>query len=432
MIYIVLGFTLLVAIFLFPPLISASKAGLKSVSNSFDIRKQQLKSDYQFRLKELSRRFKAEDFTEEEYNQLREELDQETASSLESISTLKTTPRTTRGYMAFIFGLLLVLSIAVITYWSFGDPDLIKERRELTELLQRNPAALEDLKQQAIKKQTMESVKKLLLAARIKLDLQPHDPSVWMNFAEIQERLGRYQLAVDALRKTLELEPKNIDVKLYLAQVLTKLKTDVARKQSNALIQSVLRTDPENEKALLSQGFNAFTEGDYAVSISSWKKVIAKRKPGSEVIKLLERSIKTAELKLVEAAKLQNQNNNVDANENPTEGVKVVISFAKEIKDQLTGKETIFVFAKAATGSPMPLAVVRFPIGKVPESIILDDSKAMRPALKMSLFDDIYVSARISKTADAIAKEGDITVKSEKISAPFNGQVINIKFRKSN
>lgn len=429
MILVVAGFTLLLMVFLAPPLISKRKKDIQRVSDSFDIRIQQLKSDYQFRLKELSRRHKAEFFTEDEYQQIRLELNDETASSLESVESLKTLPKTTPSITGFLFALIVVITIAVLSYWKFGQPELVDERSELLSLLEQNPKALDYLKQQASKQGDIKAVKQLLLAARMQIDLKPLDPSAWMGYADIQSHLGRYEIAVNAMQRAMQLDPANNDIKLALAQVLPKLKTDFANREAEILIERVLRDEPDNERALLTQGFTAFSSKNYKLAISVWEKVVAKRNPQSKAVQLLKRSIQTAKMKM---AGLEGQSDNSSAvTLNSSKGVKVVVQISPEVSQSLTGNETLFVFAKAASGPPMPLAAVRFPLKSIPEEIVLNDKNAMRPALKMSQYKDIYVSARISKTGNAIAQPGDITVKSDPITAPFSGQTIYIKFIKS-
>jgi cytochrome c-type biogenesis protein CcmH len=70
-------------------------------------------------------------------------------------------------------------------------------------------------------------------------------------------------------------------------------------------------------------------------------------------------------------------------------------------------EDTLFIFAKAVDGPPMPLAVVRKKVSDLPVEVILDDSLAMMPSMKLSLFDQVQVNARISKTGNAIAQSGD-------------------------
>jgi len=67
------------------------------------------------------------------------------------------------------------------------------------------------------------------------------------------------------------------------------------------------------------------------------------------------------------------------------------------------------VFARGQNGRPpAPLAVKRLNASDLPVQITLSDADAMVPQFKLSLFEDIEVTARVSKSGDPIAQAGDM------------------------
>jgi cytochrome c-type biogenesis protein CcmH len=56
----------------------------------------------------------------------------------------------------------------------------------------------------------------------------------------------------------------------------------------------------------------------------------------------------------------------------------------------------------------MPLAVVKKQVKDLPFAFKLDDSMAMRPGLELSAFPRVVVTARVSKSGNAMPTAGDL------------------------
>jgi cytochrome c-type biogenesis protein CcmH len=84
------------------------------------------------------------------------------------------------------------------------------------------------------------------------------------------------------------------------------------------------------------------------------------------------------------------------------------IALAPALSNKVPAGATLLVFAKADGGPPMPLAVLRVPGATLPLEVVLDDSLAMMPAMKLSRFDRYLVTARLSKAGMAQAASGDL------------------------
>ena len=97
---------------------------------------------------------------------------------------------------------------------------------------------------------------------------------------------------------------------------------------------------------------------------------------------------------------------------------------------QADADATVFVFAKAVKGPPMPLAVQRVKVRALPALIKLDASMAMMPGIGLANFDQVQVVARISSSGIANANPDDYEVRSAKIDMTDATPVIKVTIRK--
>jgi len=81
-----------------------------------------------------------------------------------------------------------------------------------------------------------------------------------------------------------------------------------------------------------------------------------------------------------------------------------------------SAEQSVFIYASATRGPPMPLAVVRLSVQDLPTTVVLDDTQAMIPTMKLSSFDDVTIGARVSKSGNPIAQTGDWFNETESVS----------------
>jgi cytochrome c-type biogenesis protein CcmI len=91
-----------------------------------------------------------------------------------------------------------------------------------------------------------------------------------------------------------------------------------------------------------------------------------------------------------------------------TARITVKVALNPKFKNRVGPKDTVFVFAKAAQGPPMPLAIMRLTASQLPASVTLTDGMGMVPNVTLSQFPQIVLGARISKSGNAMAQPGDL------------------------
>ena len=88
--------------------------------------------------------------------------------------------------------------------------------------------------------------------------------------------------------------------------------------------------------------------------------------------------------------------------------IEVILKLSPELAARAKPDDLVFIYAKAVTGPPMPLAAARKQVKDLPLTIILDDSMAMMPQMKLSSFSEVVVGARVSKSGSPSAQSGDL------------------------
>jgi hypothetical protein len=107
----------------------------------------------------------------------------------------------------------------------------------------------------------------------------------------------------------------------------------------------------------------------------------------------------------------------------PVHSITVTVTLSPALAGKAAPGDTVFIFARAAQGPRMPLAIVRKQVRDLPVTVTLDDSMAMMPNMKMSSFPELVIGARVSKSGDAIPKPGDLEGYAPPLKAGAGGPV---------
>ena len=247
-----------------------------------------------------------------------------------------------------------------------------------------------------------------------RLEKEPQNAQAWVILGRIQRALARNEEADVALQKALALELNN-DVMIERAGVLVQKNNGSFKGEPWAIINSVLKSDPQNSNALLLAGSAAFSESRFKDALVYWEKVYGllpasspDRRGLAEAIDKARDSLGLPPLSPVLAgnapvtvgamAKLESDG---------TERLSGRVTLASELAAQVSPNDTVFIYANAAEGPRMPLAIIRTTVDKLPYDFMLDDSLAMQQQMKLSQVKSVMVRARVSKTGNAMPQAGD-------------------------
>ena len=185
------------------------------------------------------------------------------------------------------------------------------------------------------------------------------------------------------------------------------------------LVSRALELDPGNLKALALAGTAAYERKDYAKAAELWSRMLPLVPQGSEDARAIGENV-------AEARKLAGIGEPTRKSETAAAGVRGVVRIAPGLEAQVRPDDVLFVFARAAEGPPMPLAVLRKRASELPLEFSLDDSMAMAQGLQLSAFPKVIVTARVSKNGAATAQPGDLQGASAPVANDARGVTVTI------
>ena len=248
----------------------------------------------------------------------------------------------------------------------------------------------------------------MIKALSARLEQNPNDGKGWAMLARSYAVMGRYNEALPAYEKAANLIQNDPVLLVDYADVLAAVNGKNLQGKPLELIQSALLIDPTNIKGLNLIGTAAFQAGDYTHAVSYWEKLLQLLPPDSPIAKQINTSIANARAQ--EAGK-RPQSLPAQGEAQPATGgaqIAGVVRLSPALAGKVAPTDTVFVFAKAASGPPMPIAVIRAQVKDLPQKFILNDSMAMMPTMKLSNFQEVVVGAKISKSGNATPQSGDL------------------------
>jgi len=429
-------FVILLAIILLPSQLSAQTSALDDVKTSLNVRMEQLKKDFQFRTKELSRRLKSADLDDDEWQKLNDELQTETQSSIDTTRIASESDNTNSSWIFALVLMAAVIALSFVLYQYSGFYEQVEKKIEISKLLEDDPLTIEKLSKKVTSVKTQDALYDLYQALRVSVELTPSDLDAWRDLASFNTDYGRISEAKAAMKVAMNIEPDNLILKIDLAQILLTSKDQKDLFRSRQLIQDVLKQQPENKNALFLLGQNSFQFGMFQRAINNWNELLKITEADSPLATMIQKRIKGTKQLITESKNEAKKAKSEAKTDNPvkttdtaavTEAKLLVrLSIPEAIRSGLSGKETLFIFAKAVNGPAFPLAAIKTTVDSYNKEITLSDSDAMQPQFAISQFDEVKIVARISKKGAPTASKGDIQGESSVIKKPFPESAITI------
>jgi cytochrome c-type biogenesis protein CcmH len=286
------------------------------------------------------------------------------------------------------------------------------------------------------------------LAAR--LEKEPDNVDGWVMLARTYYSQRRFEEAAKAYEKLTGLLPGEPSLYADYADALAMAQGRKITGKPLELVKKALELDPNQWKALAMAGTEAFDRKDFKGAVEYWERLKVSS-AGEPIAQQIQGSID-------EARRLGGLPPSPDAGTAPVAAAKGMpapaatakatpapatatkptaaagagtnvsgtVALSAELKTKAGPNDAVYVFARPADGSKMPIAITRAQVKDLPLKFTLDDSTSMSKDIKISGFQEVIVAARVSKSGSAMPASGDLEGITKPVKVGSSGLAVTI------
>ena len=247
------------------------------------------------------------------------------------------------------------------------------------------------------------------LALRTKLDQSGDDEVAWMLLGRVAMSLNEFDMAMQSFDKVLKMNPDNKQVLISYSQVLLMEGSDANMSRAATMLSRVLKAEPTNIDAISLLALIAYERKDWLQAKTAFEVLLASMQQNDPRYSMIAERIAEIDAHLNN----EQQVTNTKLAEASNSEISITVDLDSALADSQPQNGTLFVFAKAASGPQMPLAVVKMTEYSFPLTVTLSDSNAMVEGLNLSSVDKIILTARLSKDATVVTSSGELEGKSD-------------------
>ena len=362
-------------------------------------------------LNELQADLEAGKLEPDAYQAARHDLERELLNDTDTATGTEAEPQAQRSgrWAIGVFG-PLIPALAVFLYLQLGAAPLLERSA-------RPPVAQKPAQEPAHSLQDMVQT----LAARLEED--PDNVEGWVMLGRSYAALDRYQEAENAYAQARRIAGDHPQLLVDSADIMVMANGGRFTSEAAELLERALHVQPENAKGLWLMGHYEYQDEDFQSAVDYWQRAAAQLPPDSEDTRAIRQQIEQAESRLLAAGgslapaaetrttpatDASAETRTAPAADAAATAVEVSVRLDPALSAQAAAQDTVFIFARAAQGPRMPLAIVRKRVAELPVTVTLDDSLAMSPAMVLSNFDAVTIGARVSKSGNATPQSGDL------------------------
>ncbi|MBQ4831749.1 c-type cytochrome biogenesis protein CcmI [Pseudoalteromonas sp. MMG010] len=303
-------------------------------------------------------------------------------------------------------GAAFVITLAVIFYALTGSFQQISAWHEAMDNL---PEYGERAMMQKGEPLSQNEMQAFALALRTKLSQTGDDEVAWMLLGRVAMSLNEFDMAQQSFDKVLVMNPDNQQVLISYSQLLLLQGNAENMTRAASMLSKVLKQEPTNLDAISLLALIAYERKDWQQAKAAFEVLLASMEQSDSRYTMIAQRIAEIDQKIQPKEQVVTEKNSAPS-------INVAITLAPNLTAKQPKKGILFVFAKAAQGPAMPLAVVKLTEFSFPITVTLNNENAMIADLNLSSTQNVILTARISQDDTVMPSSGELEGVSEIIS----------------
>ncbi|MGW8311156.1 MAG: c-type cytochrome biogenesis protein CcmI, partial [Thiogranum sp.] len=333
-------------LFIMPPLLRKPRV-VGAESNAVNIRV------IKDQLVELQADLASGKLDEAAFAEARHDLERELLNDIDGPAVQTAAPvEAGKGRWLGVVLVLLVPAMAIVIYQQIGAEGAI----ERIEAAQSGVRTASPVRQR-------HSIEEMVAKLAQRMQQDPGNLEGWMLLGRSYASMQRLDDAAAAYRHAMQIEPDNPDVLSSYADVLVGVNDGRFTDQVEQMLDKAVAANPQHIKSRWLRGHGKFSHADYSGAVDDWLIAMAGLPAGDENRAIIEGQIREARRRLGQPMDDIVATGGTEAATASAVGssasVQLEVSLDPALKDKAAPDDTVFIFAQAVQGPPMPLAVVR-------------------------------------------------------------------------
>mgnify|MGYP001812294715 FL=1 len=356
------------------------------------------------RMSELKNELEAGTLSKEIYEETLEELEKGLLIDVADVDG------TSASISAAPAGKMIMIALVVLVpLLSFGLYDLLGSPQYLDVAGPGNHSSMSSNTSVPSTAKELPSMEEMIVGLKKKTAENPDDPNAWYLLGRLYAATEQFPLSVEAYEKLVVVSDRQATALVVLADSLAMTQGGKLAGRPISLVKEALEKEPAHTTALWMAGQAAADDKQYLEAIDYWQRAAQGLQDDKEMLAELRTMIDEAVV-LAKGAGMEVADVSLPSLPEalPGNSISIEVTIDPSLLQQIGENDVLFIFARAVSGPPMPLAAIKRQARELPVSIVLDDSSLLRPGTSLSQFEQLKLGARVSRSGQPVAQSGDL------------------------